>query len=99
MVNTQQYIENNFPKHVSEIIARNKNLEGDLDLTEYTNLRFVTFMNSSRLTSLKLPYSPQLDQQLSIAGTGITDFSSLLNLPNVREVHLPRRTNDNLFTS
>jgi len=38
MVNAQQYIENNFTKHVSEISAVGKDLEGYLDLSEYPNL-------------------------------------------------------------
>jgi len=34
MVNAQQYIEANFPKHVSRIIANSRNLEGPLDLSD-----------------------------------------------------------------
>ncbi len=88
MVNAQQYIENNFPKHVSEIIAREKGLEGHLDLSAYPNLKFITFYNNSKLTSLKLGYSPHL-VDLSVARTNITDFSFFLNTPNINVIQLP----------
>ena len=90
MVNAQEYIEKNFPKDASEINARDKNLEGELDLSEYPNLKFITFLNSDKLTGLKLGYSPHLST-VGITNTGITDFSFLFNAPNVNTLHLPKR--------
>lgn len=52
MVNAQQYIENNFPKHVDKIIATNRNLEGPLDLSEWPNLTEVRLGINPNLTSL-----------------------------------------------
>nr|CAG8598771.1 3064_t:CDS:1 [Entrophospora candida]CAG8639095.1 15706_t:CDS:1 [Entrophospora candida] len=89
MVNAQQYIENNFPKRVSEIIAINKNLEGHLDLSEYPNLTRVDIGINSRLISLKLPLLSEITQ-VSICDTGITDFSFLINLPNIRFFCFPK---------
>src|SRR4051794_36241964 len=90
MVNAQEYVEKIFPKHVREINARDKDLEGHLDLSEYPNLGFISFLNSHKLTSIKLGYSPQLST-ISVTNTGITDFSFLFNAPNVKTVHLPKR--------
>ena len=74
MVNAQEYIENHFPKHVREIDAVERNLEGDLDLSEYPNLYKVDIGSNSQLRSLRLACSNQITF-MSIYGTSINDIS------------------------
>src|SRR5437762_1216049 len=81
MVNAQKYIENNFPKHVNEIITIEKNL-GDLDLSEYPNLYKVDIGSNSQLRSLRLACSNQITF-MSIYGTSINDISFLADMPNI----------------
>ncbi|GES95667.1 hypothetical protein GLOIN_2v1474482 [Rhizophagus clarus] len=89
MVNAQEYINQNFPKYVQEIVAINKNLEGDLDLSDYPNLTHVDVGLNSQLRSLKLDSSNRINY-MSIYNTGINNFSFLSELPNVQSICLPR---------
>ncbi|RIA84282.1 hypothetical protein C1645_422525 [Glomus cerebriforme] len=98
MVNAQQYIEQNYHKNFTEIIAREKDLGGHLDLSSYHNLKLINFSKNPKLTNLKLGYSPFLIV-LSVVCTGIIDFSFLLNTPKVNEVHLPRQIGVGLHNS
>ena len=82
MVNAQEYINNNFSKHVTEISAVGKNLEGDLDLSGYPNLARVDIGHNPELISLKLRSSSKI-VRMSIYETGITDFSFLVDTPNI----------------
>ncbi|GBC07827.1 hypothetical protein RclHR1_07710011 [Rhizophagus clarus] len=89
MVNAQEYINQNFPKHVQEIVAINKNLEGDLDLSDYPNLTNVDIGNNSQLRSLKLASSTRITW-MSLYNTGINNLSFLAELPNIQTISLPR---------
>ncbi|CAJ0762051.1 17528_t:CDS:2, partial [Entrophospora sp. SA101] len=62
MVNAQQEIERRFPKNVNGIYLVNVNLEGDLDLSEYTNLSETVDIGSNmpRLRSIKIPPFSQI---------------------------------------
>src|SRR5437660_8553092 len=82
MVNAQEYINNNFPKHVDKINAIGKNLEGDLDLSGYLNLTHVDIGDNPNLRSLKLCSLSKI-VRMSIYETGISDFSFLADMPNV----------------
>ncbi|RIA84284.1 hypothetical protein C1645_784442, partial [Glomus cerebriforme] len=62
------------------------------------NLKFITFYKNPKLKGLKLGYSPHLTT-LSVVSTDITDFSFLLNTPNVNEVHLPKQIGGNTHNS
>ena len=73
MVNAQECIEQNFKKDVKEIKAVGWNLEGSLDLSEYTNLTSVNLGSNSRLTSLKLRPANRITW-MSIWKSGINDF-------------------------
>src|SRR5687768_17462895 len=88
MVYAQEYIINNFPKHVTEISAIGKDLEGDLDLSEYPNLNKVDIGINRQLRSLRLARSNKITW-ISIYDTGINKFSFLDNMPNFRNICLP----------
>ncbi|CAG8476024.1 2556_t:CDS:1 [Cetraspora pellucida] len=83
MVNAQEYVEKNFDKSVSTISAINKNLEGDIDLSEYPNLTVVDFGHNSVLTSLKLAPLTKITY-ISTFDTGIIDFSFYSSTPDLR---------------
>src|SRR5947207_1566675 len=89
MVKAQEYIEKNFPKHVNEIITIEKNLEGNLDLSEYPNLHKVDIGGNPQLRYLRLARSNQITF-MSVGGTSINDFSFLADMPNVQTFCLPR---------
>ncbi|CAJ0835632.1 13654_t:CDS:1, partial [Entrophospora sp. SA101] len=91
MVNAQQEIERRFPKNVNGIYLVNVNLEGDLDLSEYTNLSETVDIGSNmpRLRSIKIPPFSQITW-MSIFGTGINDFSFLVNLPYIKGFCFPK---------
>jgi Leucine-rich repeat (LRR) protein len=57
MVNAQECIINTYPdKSIKELKLSNKNLEGDLDLSEYTHLESIDF-SINKINSIKLPAS------------------------------------------
>ncbi|CAG8626757.1 4461_t:CDS:1 [Funneliformis mosseae] len=89
MVNAQEYIEGNFPKNVKIISAISSQLEGHLDLSEYSNLTSVDIGCNFRLTSLQLAQSTGITF-ISIYETGIDNFSFLAYTPNIHAICLPR---------
>ncbi|GBC07825.1 hypothetical protein RclHR1_07710009 [Rhizophagus clarus] len=89
MVNAQEYIKQNFPKHAQEIVAVSKNLEGDLDLSDYPNLTKVDIGINSQLRSLKLASSNRITW-MSLYNTNINNFSFVAELPNIQTICLPR---------
>ncbi|CAG8794641.1 11346_t:CDS:2 [Gigaspora margarita] len=57
MVNAQEYLDKNYPKEVrgklTELLISNKNLEGDLDLSDFVNLKELD-CSRNKLNSLKV---------------------------------------------
>ena len=93
MVNAQEYIEKNFGKDVKEINAKEKNLVGDLDLSEYTKLTGNIDLGYNRsLRSLKLAPKCQASG-LNIYDTGIEKFDFLINLPKINWFCFPHPKN------
>ncbi|CAG8679903.1 14512_t:CDS:1 [Racocetra fulgida] len=82
MVNAQEYVEKNFDKNASQIIAIDKNLEGDLDLSKYPNLTLVDIGHNPLLQSLKLAPLTKISD-MSTYGTGITNFSFYGSTPDI----------------
>ncbi|CAG8771613.1 13482_t:CDS:1 [Dentiscutata erythropus] len=87
MVNTQEYVDKNFDKSVSDIIVIGKDMEGDLDLTDYSNLITVDLGNNPHIRSLKLAPSTRI-RYISTYNTGITEFSFYTSTPDLENCFL-----------
>ncbi|RHZ36473.1 HET domain-containing protein [endosymbiont GvMRE of Glomus versiforme] len=88
MVNAQEWLDKNYPKegrkNVSKMVARNLNLEGGLDLSDFVNLEILDCLHN-KLTSLNISKCPKLFY-LQCGMNQITSLSTT-NLTNLTEFH------------
>src|SRR6185437_4728707 len=83
MVDANKYLKENFPNKETKIIsAVDKNLEGTLDLTGYSNLTSLDIRNNPQLTGLNLSYCPNLTQ-INISGGNIDHLSFFGQEPTI----------------
>src|SRR4051812_40764402 len=88
MVNAQQWLDENYPKEerktVKVLPAGKKDLEGILDLTDFTNLEML-FADNNNLTAIKNIISPQL-RMLDFTSNQISDLVFLSQIPNPKKL-------------
>ena len=83
MINAQEYLNKNYPnkEEITEININNQNLEGQLIIQNFPNLKKIECRNNEKLTSIELNNLPSLDY-FHGNGCHLTEIT-INNCPNI----------------